>query len=366
MQLLKSWGIRPHAVTGHSSGEIAAAFATDALTLECCMSIAYYRGMLAAKLKKSHPEVKGAMLAVGASEEDVKSIMKQLESPVAIACVNSPSSITASGDVGAIIELQRAVEERKIFSRRLDVDTAYHYSPHMDLLVEDYRKAIGSIKPALSKNVQFFSSLLAQKRNTLGLGTSYWVNNLRSPVQFSNSLASLCSVNQGGHVTPESQLREGSVTHLIEIGPHCALKGPVRDVLAGSKSKIKIGYSPSLVRNENAVVSVLNLASELFLKGCHMDMSAINCPIAGILKPKVLSNLPPYPWNHENKFWHESRLSQGHRMRSSVRNDVLGTLTADSNDLEPRWRNIIRLDDIPWVSLLPLPSAVVTREAINR
>lgn len=321
------------------------------------MSIAYYRGLLTAKLQEEHPQVKGAMLAVGASKEVVKSIIKQLGSPqIAIACVNSPSSITASGDVGAIIELQKAVEQRKLFSRRLDVDTAYHYSPHMELIADGYRKLIEGIKPALSKRVQFFSSLLAKKTSTFALGTNYWVSNLKSPVQFSSSLASLCSINKG------EPLPEEPITHLIEIGPHCALKGPVRDILASSKSKIAIGYSSSLVRNEDAVVSVLNLASELFMKGCLLDMSAINCPINGSPKPRVLSTLPPYPWNHENNFWHESRLSQGHRMRSFPRNDVLGTLTADSNDLEPRWRNIIRLDDIPWVSGFSLLIVVITEE----
>lgn len=359
VELLKSWGVRPHAVTGHSSGEIAAAFATGALTLESCMSIAYFRGLLAAKMKENHPEVQGAMLAVGASQKEMISIIEQLGSrQVDIACVNSPCSITASGDIGGISELQKAVEKRKLFSRRLDVDTAYHYLPHMDLLTEDYRKAIGVIKPALSKDVKFFSSLLGKETNTRALGPTYWVSNLKSPVQFSDSLAALCSIKQGGPLNPDEQPPEGPVTHLIEIGPHCALKGPVRDVLAGSKSKTKPGYSPSLVRNENSVVSVLKLASELFMKGCQLDMSAINCPIEGIVKPRVLSNLPPYPWNHENDFWHDSRLNQGHCMRSSPRNDVLGSLTADSNDLEPRWRNVIRLDDIPWVSSFS-PLAVI-------
>lgn len=68
-------------MTGHSRGEIAAVFAIGALSLECCMSIAYYRGFLAAKMKGKHPEIKGAMLAVSASQAEVKSITKELEFP---------------------------------------------------------------------------------------------------------------------------------------------------------------------------------------------------------------------------------------------------------------------------------------------
>ena len=86
------------------------------------------------------------------------------------------------------------------------------------------------------------------------------------------------------------------------------------------------------------------------MKGCYLDMSAVNFPKKAP-KPKVLSDLPPYPWNHETEFWHKSRISQSLRMKPRPRNDILGTLAVDSNDLEPRWRNILRLDDIPWVRL---------------
>ncbi|KAL9126148.1 MAG: hypothetical protein Q9217_004759 [Psora testacea] len=295
VQLLESWRVRPHSVTGHSSGEIAAAYAAGALTFESCLSIAYYRGYFAAKLEDYVPKYKGAMLALGTSAEDAASMIKELKNgQVVVACINSPSSITASGDVSAIVELQTAAEQRKIFARRLDVDVAYH-SPHMDLIAKEYRTAIGNVKPVSSKNVHFISSLMGRKTSTLALGSSYWVSNLKSPVQFSDSLLGCCSLDREGS-TPEN-----SVTHLVEIGPHSALKGPIRDILgAGPKTKYKIGYSSALARNENAVVSTLN---------------------------------------------------QAHRMRPRPRNDILGTLAADSNDLEPRWRNIIRLDDIPWVCL---------------
>ena len=333
-------------MTGHSSGEIAAAFAAGALTFESCLSIAYYRGIAAAKLKDNYPKMKGAMLAIGTSQEDAASMIKELKNgPVVVACINSPSSVTASGDASAIDELQCAAQKMNLFTRKLPVDVAYH-SPHMDLVAEEYGKAIGNVKPASSKSVQFFSSLMGRKTSTLALGRSYWVSNLKSPVEFASSLLSCCSLDQEG-IKPQD-----SVTHLIEIGPHSALKGPIRDILgAAPKTNQKIGYSCTLVRKENAVMSTLKLASELFMKGCYLDMSAVNFPKKAP-KPKVLSDLPPYPWNHETEFWHESRISQGHCMKSRPRNDILGTLAVDSSDLEPRWRNIIRLDDIPWVRLL--------------
>ena len=333
-------------MTGHSSGEIAAAFAAGALTFESCLSIAYYRGIVAAKLKDKYPNMKGAMLAVGTSQEHAASMIEELENgQVVVACINSPSSVTASGDESAIDELQSAAEKKGLFTRKLRVDVAYH-SPHMDLVAEEYREAIKNVRPVASKSVQFFSSLMGRKTSTFALGSSYWVSNLKSPVEFAKSLLNCCSLDKEGS-TPQ-----GSVTHLIEIGPHSALKGPIRAILsAAPRTKQKIEYSCALVRKENAVMSTLKLASELFMKGYSLDMSAVNFP-SNAPKLKVLSDLPPYPWNHETQFWHESRISQSHRMKSRPRNDLIGTLVVDSNDLEPRWRNILRLDDIPWVRLL--------------
>ena len=330
-------------MTGHSSGEIAAAFAAGALTLESCLSIAYFRGTVSSRLSERYPEKKGAMLAVGTSCEDANSMIAELkQGRVVVACINSPSSITASGDAAAVAELQRVVEDKKLFCRKLNVDVAYH-SHHMETILEDYRAAIGNIRPTASKNVQFFSSLLGGKISTLALGSSYWVSNLKSPVQFSDSLLSCCSLDRPGSVP------EDPITHLVEIGPHSALRGPIRDILAaGPKTTYKIGYSSTLVRNENAVTSTLNTASELLMKGCHLSMSAINFPKRDY-KRRVLPDLSPYPWNHEKVFWHESRITQSLRMKRRPRNDILGTMTAESSNFELKWRNIIRLDDIPWV-----------------
>ena len=85
--LLSSWGVEPAAVTGHSSGEIAAAYAAGAITLDAAMTAAYYRGQATLKLKERHPDLRGAMLAVGASPEDVRKILKtQAITGVGIAC----------------------------------------------------------------------------------------------------------------------------------------------------------------------------------------------------------------------------------------------------------------------------------------
>ncbi|PBP22184.1 beta-ketoacyl synthase domain-containing protein-2 [Diplocarpon rosae] len=340
--LLKSWGIRPSAVTGHSSGEIGAAYAAGALSLESCVTIAYFRGQMIVLIKKNYAELKGAMMAVGGSPGDVCALIKSLKKGKAtVACINSPSSITASGDEEAINELQAAVEEKQMFNRRLHIDTAYH-SHHMELVADDYREAIKDVKSQRADSVFFHSSLKGCQIRTADLGPSYWVENLICPVRFSEALQSMCASTDGSSIP--------SVDILLEIGPHAALEGPIKQILKSmGGNHTKIPYSAVLLRNKDSVDTALQLAATMFMKGVEINFEAINFPFPGIKVPVLLTNLPRYSWNHSTKYWHESRIAERHSKRPFARNDLIGTLASYSNDLEPTWRNIIRADDMPWV-----------------
>ena len=340
--LLSSWGIRPAAVAGHSSGEIGAAYATGALSLESCVAIAYHRGRSIPLLKKKFPELKGAMMAVGGSAADIRPMLNILKDGRAtVACINSPSSITASGDEAAISELANLVEEKQMFNRKLRVDTAYH-SHHMNHVAEEYGDAIKDVKAQEASSVTFHSSLLGRQVETTELGSKYWVENLTCPVKFSEAVQSMC-LPLGGTSGP-------GVDVLVEVGPHAALEGPVKQILkAIGGNAPKIPYSSALLRNKDAVDTALQLAANMFMKGASLNFAAINFPFPGIKQPALLTNLPKYPWNHSTKYWHDTRITQKHGDRPFARNDIVGTLASYSNDLEPTWRNIIRTDDMPWV-----------------
>ena len=179
--LLRSWGVKPATVAGHSSGEIGAAYAAGALDLESCVAIAYFRGQAIVTLKRKYPELKGAMMAVGGSPDEMRPLIKLLKQGRAtVACINSPSSITASGDEAAISELQELVEERQMFNRKLRVDTAYH-SHHMNLVAEEYGAAIEHVQAKSTTGTLFCSSLMGRRVKTTELGPSYWVEKLDMP-----------------------------------------------------------------------------------------------------------------------------------------------------------------------------------------
>lgn len=118
VDLWVSLGIKPDSVVGHSSGEIAAAYAAGAITAEDAITIAYHRGQLATSKN-------GAMIAVGLGADDVGPFLVE---GADIACENSSSNVTISGDAAAvelIVEKMKA-ERPDVVVRRLRVRQAYH------------------------------------------------------------------------------------------------------------------------------------------------------------------------------------------------------------------------------------------------
>ena len=339
VDLLSSWGIHPKAVVGHSSGEIAAAYAAGILTLEECVRVAYSRGV-AANLVANDKSIKGGMLAVGASAPDIQQILDAMRGNRAvIACVNSESSVTLSGDAQVITDLQNALDKEGIFTRRLQVDVAYH-SHHMKIVSQQYRSLLGKIAPRDSA-IPFHSTVHGKLVPGSTLDASYWVDNLISRVEFVKGVKSLLTDEQA--VSP--------VSTLVEIGPHPALQTPVKDIAQIHAPKSNVQYFHTLKRKVDAIEAVQNLAGSLFMNGMTLNFQAINFPnlSQSPRKPSVVTNLPKYPWNHTERYWFSSRLGDNHFHRQFPRSDILGSLTMENVDFEPRWRNTIRADDYPWI-----------------
>ncbi|ENH75836.1 Lovastatin nonaketide synthase [Fusarium oxysporum f. sp. cubense race 1] len=218
VDLLESLSIRPSRVVGHSSGEVAAAYAAGALSRDNAIIVAYHRG-IASSNAKAAAEVPGSMMAVSLGEAEAQRYIDRVTTGiVSVACVNSPESSTISGDLAAIEELKSLLDAEGIFARKLKVDTAYH-SHHMRRIAQDYHKAMQNIESSdVRSDVAFYSSVTGTTKSA-AFGADYWSENLVSQVKFSQALALL----------RDDQLRNepGMDTSVfIEIGPHSALAGP--------------------------------------------------------------------------------------------------------------------------------------------
>ncbi|KAI3397078.1 hypothetical protein diail_11220 [Diaporthe ilicicola] len=342
---LRAWGITPSRVVGHSSGEIAAAYSIGALGHRDAIAAAYFRGVAATKLRSESPGLKLGMMAVGSSREEADTLIAQQSKlgssggKATVACVNSPSSVTLSGDVESLESLRAVLDERKVFARRLKVEMAYH-SSHMNRVMDHYLSTISDIEPLPAREDQgtMVSSVTGFEISPEALGPFYWVRNLVSPVLFSDAVKEL--------VSPDDDDQGNTVDLLIEVGPHSALGGPVEQIL-GHHGIEKVGYESMLTRGKDALKTSLQLASNLFLAGVPLSISQVNGD--GNNTPRQLTDLPPYKWNHSKAFRHETRIQRELMTRQFPNRSLLGSHNAMMDETQHVWRNFIRLDDEPWV-----------------
>jgi zearalenone synthase (highly reducing iterative type I polyketide synthase) len=343
VDLLRSWGIRPSAVAGHSSGEIGAAYALGALSREDAWRTAYFRGMLSAGMKIMAPEIDGSMMAVGLSPDKAEEwISKVSEGYLVVACINSPTSVTVSGDTAGIDQLLEMLKEAGVFARRLLVDTAYH-SPHMHNIAQEYYERLADLEPLPpTDQCTMHSSVTGRLIDASQLGVVNWVRNLTSPVRFSDAIFDMVRPIYDGHQTDEN-----AIDVLVEIGPHSALQGPVMQTLSAHKIA-PIPYHSVVIRNQNAVETALNLVGMLWARGYDVDIQAVNAvdKTSG-LEPLV--DLPAYPWKHAQRYYHNIRTEKAYLFRPTAKTSLIGAPIPSNNPREHTWRHVIRLSEESWV-----------------
>lgn len=365
VMLLQSWNITPKAVVGHSSGEIVAAYCVGGLSLRSACKVAFLRGKLAAELATSSPRA-CTMMAVGLSEmqaaEYIKCVTQQFPNEkcgIVVACINSATSVTISGDANQIEALRVLLLQDSIFARRLQVDVGYH-SPQMEQIAAQYLRELDQLElgvpvPGCTTMISSVTNAPIKSLEELS-HASYWVKNLVSPVRFSDALALLVSMGAksgrkklGGAKT--AAVKDAiAVYDFLEIGPHGALGGPVREILKSSPRGKEVSYASCLTRNVPAVGTTLAAAGRLWCLGYPVDVAVANHFQPGKLRPRMpLTDLPEYPFDHSQSYWHESRVSKEYRLRKHARRDLLGTRSVDWNPLEARWRKFIRISETPWV-----------------
>ncbi|KAI1470380.1 polyketide synthase [Daldinia caldariorum] len=350
VDLLRTWGIQSKSVVGHSSGEIAAAYAAGLLTFSQAILVAYFRGYAVGTLRS-----RGAMMAVGLSPDEAKLLIKNksLEAKVRVACVNSPGSVTLSGSPGGIDALSHDLQTENKFARKLETGGRAYHSHMMEEIGGLYEKLLTpyfgsrvsdsntSTEPS-EYEVKMYSSVGHDPNSLDGIDSqtnmpAYWRQNLEQPVQFSAALSNLVA-------------GAGNTIHLVEIGPHAALKGPIKQIRTSLKLNEKsLPYSPTLVRQQDADSCIKTLAGTLFTHGHHtLNWDIINgLPESGL---KILHDLAPYPWDYSGGLlWSEPRASFEMRNRKHLRHELLGTLALTGNGIDFTWRNLLRLSETPWL-----------------
>lgn len=111
----------------------------------------------------------------------------------------------------------------------------------------------------------FYSSLTSDRLPLNWLqGPRYWVNNLESPVKFSNAVSRMLIRWLAKSEKLEAPQIFHPVTELLEVGLHSALQGSLREIIRRIPSAKDVGYISILKRKFNAVDTALLAASWLF------------------------------------------------------------------------------------------------------
>ncbi|OAK94597.1 KR domain-containing protein [Phaeosphaeriaceae sp. SRC1lsM3a] len=327
VDLLASAGVKPKAVLGHSSGEIAAAYAAGALSRHQAIVIAYCRGLIF----QNYP-TNGTMAAIGL---DIASTGRILRPGVVVACENSHESTTISGDQQTIIDILEAMkaEKKDIMTRKLNVDVAYH-SHHLETLGPLYLRLLKQeLEPQYNAQrkplVPMYSSV--DVKDTILTATDftpeYWLKNLLSPVKFNAAMT--------------QTLRASSQNIIVEIGPHTTLSGPMRQICTYLNLPFK--YSSPMMRHSNNIKNLLITLGVLFQHGLEMDLRDF------VAEEHALVDLDPYPWDRSTKFWYESRLSESWRNRQFGHHELLGLRVPSSTEFDPIWRVRLDVEAVPWL-----------------
>ncbi|KAJ5106839.1 hypothetical protein N7456_003514 [Penicillium angulare] len=323
IDVLKSWGIVPKLVFGHSSGEMAAAYASGAITAEGAMAAATFRGISNTESKQN-----GSMAAIGLGRVDVT---PYLESGVVIACENSHMSVTIAGDAEPMVTVVNRIkaDHPDILARFLKVEKAFH-SHHMKEYGPSYQEHIQPFITSIDPKIPFYSAVTGDQLTGDGcLGPAYWRQNMESPVLFNSSMRAV--------------LRDYSEKLVfIEIGPHSALKGPMGQILrdTGRSEEVHVG---TLQRNKSCHESLLQCAGNLFQQHVALDFPSI-FPVG-----QCITDLPRYSWKRDTSHWSESRVANEWRFREYPPHDLLGIRVIETGSQEPHWRNRLSLENVPWL-----------------
>ncbi|KAK7752400.1 Type I Iterative PKS [Diatrype stigma] len=359
LELLKSFGVVPKAVVGHSSGEISAAYAAGALNLPSACKVSYYRGQLAGKLRAANAAAPGAMLSVNLAEDRVADYLQAVPgdtTSVGVACINSPGNCTLSGPEAAIDAVKAQAEKEGMFAVKVKTGVAYHSSSMLEI-ANEYRSLMGTLEGAArgagakvpaATTCPMVSSVTGKPIRLPELvKAQYWVENMVSPVRFADAVQVLTQKSS------TIKIGLGSITDLVEIGPHPALKRPIQDTVGQEGNKKKVRYASTLHRSQPAAQAVLELVGQLFCLGHEVSVAAANgfdtASEDKSIPPAFLVDCPGYPFDHSNRYWAESRISRDYRLRGTVHGESLGQRVSDWNPLEPRWRNFLSIESTPWI-----------------
>ncbi|WP_394834886.1 type I polyketide synthase [Pendulispora rubella] len=276
-ELWRAWGVVPDAVLGHSAGEFPAACAAGVFEVEDGLALVAERGRLMQALPAG-----GAMVSVQASEEDVRPLLATAPN-VSMAAFNGPRSVVLSGPKADVESVVDALSSQGVRSRALNVSHAFH-SGLMEPMMAAFARHAAAL-PYGAPRCTWVTNLTGQA--AASVDARYWERQIREPVRFTQGIEALL---ERGHRV------------FLEIGPQPALLGLATPMLPSESVCL-----PSLRAAQDAWLTLLQSAAQLYVCGVALDWKAVHAPAGSCVE------LPGYRWQRE-RFWVDDPRSEAVRV----------------------------------------------------
>jgi phthiocerol/phenolphthiocerol synthesis type-I polyketide synthase D len=303
--LWRSYGVEPDAVMGHSMGEVTAAVVAGALSVADGLKVIATRSRLMARLAGQ-----GAMALLELGAADAEELIAGY-SDLTVAVCASPNQTVIAGPPDQVDAVIAAVDARGRLARRIEVDVASHH-PTVDPILPELRSALADLTPT-TPTIPFISTVDGHGPNP-AFDADYWVDNLRTPVQFSHAVATAAAE----HAT------------FIEMSPHPLLTYAIDDTLQ-STSPDDFVVTSALKRVEDET---------LFFRA---QLASLGVAVPGTGR---LAEIPSSPWQHSS-YWIEDR--SGAR-RTADSHPLLGAHVELLSGQGHVWQTHIGADTMPWLA----------------
>ncbi len=307
-------GLRADFVTGHSVGEISAAYAAGLLTLEDAVRLALLRGRAMEAAAGS-----GGTLAVGVDLEEAKALVATWPDDLAIAAINGPMSITLSGKADALEQAESRVRDRGGLTHWISRDMPFHCNLLDDAAAELVRQ-IDFLQPRKAR-AQFLSTVTGHVEEETVSDGRYWGRNISQTVLFEQAIMAL--------------VKEHGSKVLVEITPKAALCGPVRKCIASGADRDGATHVMPLISaeassSEDEATGLLAGYAEL------ADIGVVIEPNGSFSRRSRVVSLPPPAWSMQ-KYW----LKGAAAAASSTNEDLLlgNLLFAEPDNSVAIWEN---------------------------
>ncbi|MGW2780308.1 SDR family NAD(P)-dependent oxidoreductase [Streptomyces populi] len=243
----RALGVSPDAVTGHSLGEIAAAYGAGALTLDDAVAVVTGRARAVAPLVGQ-----GGMLALELPRAEAEELLAPYPDRLFVAAVNSAHSTAVSGDAEALADLRGHLEARGVPVRRLSTPFASH-TPLMEPVRADLVNLLSGIRGTRTPT-PLYSTVAAESVPGDLLDADHWYANLGHPVRFADTIR---------------RMLDDGYRYFVELSPHPSLTASVEAVAA--EAGIDAVVVGSLRRGRDGRDELLRRLGELYEAGHTPD-----------------------------------------------------------------------------------------------